>query len=375
MCSSKLVLVFAVAAFAANLSCKNTDCGPGTIDKSGVCTPADETVGTAMCGSGTVLEGDVCVAALPPTECDPTTTMPMVGSDGTVTCIGTGGGGCSAPFACPKPTTGKQTICGQLYDFENNTKLQGANPMGAQCMGSASSGPCAVQIVPFDAVMFANNPTGTPPLASDPVYIDDCGRYRVPNITLGNGPFVLLGIDDAGMTFGPGGTTVTTGVALPNQPNVAVPNEEAFVVPATTVGEWDTTGGSNTPTLQQGVYVAVFRQHVCAQNDAMCTANDPFATQGSVQFVKNGVVQPSSYFATETVHDHVDGTATATSINGTALFTGAVVTDGPIYSGLGGISDTANCKWESHPAASLPGTVFFQIYRPVNSGVTTTCTQ
>jgi len=75
------------------------------------------------------------------------------------------------------------------------------------------------------------------------------------------------------------------------------------------------------------------------------------------------------------VHDHVDGTATATSINGTALFTGAVVTDGPIYSGLGGISDTANCKWESHPAASLPGTVFFQIYRPVNSGVTTTCTQ
>jgi len=375
MCSSRLALAAIAIAFTVNANCNSTNCGSGTIDKNGVCTPADETVGTAMCGSGTMLEGDQCVASSPPTECDPTTTIPMTDpTTGVVTCIGTGGGGCSAPFACPKPATGKQTICGQLFDFEDNSKLADANATGAQCMGSATSGPCALQILPFDAVTFAKNPTGTPPLDSDPVYIDDCGRYRVPNITLGPGPFIALGIDDAGQPLGPTGQTVTTGIALPNQPNAAITNEEAFIVNETTVGEWAMTG-SDTPPLSSGIYVAEFRQHACAQNDAMCTDNDPFAAQGGVQFTKSNVVVPAAYFATETVHDHVDGSATATSINGAALYTGAVVTDGPIYSGSGGISDTANCKWESHPAASLAGIVFFQIYRPVNATISSTCTQ
>lgn len=375
MCSSRLALAAIAVAFTMNANCNSTNCGSGTVDKGGVCTPADETVGTAMCGSGTMLEGDQCVASFPPTQCDPGTTMPMTDpTTGVVTCIGTGGGGCSAAFACPKPTTGKQTVCGQLFDFENNSKLQGANPTGAQCSGSAASGPCALQILPFDAVQFAANPTGTAPLASDPVYIDDCGRYRIPNITLGPGPFIALGIDDAGQPLGPTGTTVTTGVALPNQPNAAVANEEAFILNETTVGEWAMTG-SNTPPLTSGIYVAVFREHACAQNDAMCTNNDPVATQGGVQFTKMGLVVPAAYFATEAVHDHVDAAATATSINGTGLYTGAVVTDGPIYSGIGGITDTTNCKWESHPAAALPGIVFFQIYRPVNATISSTCTQ
>jgi hypothetical protein len=372
MSSSKLVLV--VAALAASTGCKDTTCGTGTIDDNGTCTPADETVGTAQCGAFTILEGDQCVPMFPPTQCDPSTTTEMTDpTTGVVTCIGTGGGGCSAPFACPKPTSGKQTICGQLYDFENNSLLQGSNQSGTQGTTATASGPCALQILAFDATAFAMNPTTTEPLATDPIYIDDCGRYRVPNITLSGTPFVALGIDDAGMPLGPGGTTVTTGVALPQQPNAAITNFEAYTIDEGTVGEWTSTGG---PMLTDGIYAGVFRTHVCATSDAMCTG-DPQATQGGVTFTKSSVAEPSQdyYFMTETTHDHIDPAATATSINGTVLFTGASVADGLIYSGTGGITDTANCKWESHAAASLPGIVFFQIYRPVNSAFNTTCTQ
>ena len=62
----------------------------------------------------------------------------------------------------------------------------------------------------------------------------------------------------------------------------------------------------------------------------------------------------------------IDAAATATGMNGTGLLTGASVNDSLVYSGTGGITDTTNCKWENHAAASLPTIVFFQVYRPMN---------
>jgi hypothetical protein len=377
MCSSKLYAALVAAiALATAAGCNDTTCGSGTADKNGTCVPADETVGTAQCGSDTVLEGDQCVPAYPPTQCDPTTTTAMTDPvTGVVTCVGNGGGGCNATFACPDPDSGKQTICGQIYDFEDNSKFQEANPVGTQCgSDTTSAAPCALQILAFDAVAFGNDPTGTAPLPTDPVYIDDCGRFRVENIDLtGVGPFVALGIDDAGQPLGPTGVTVTTGVALPQEPSTATPSFEGFIVDEATVGEWQTTGG---PMLSDGIYVGIFRAHVCMSFDTMCTG-DVFADQGGVTFTKSGSTEPDDdyYFLAETTHDHIDPTATATSINGTGLLTMASVNDELVYSGTGGITDTTNCKWETHAAASLSGIVFFQVYRPTNSSFNTTCTQ
>ena len=42
--------------------------------------------------------------------------------------------------------------------------------------------------------------------------------------------------------------------------------------------------------------------------------------------------------------------------------------------GMNGITDTANCQWETHAAASLANIVFFQVYRPEDKGINT-CTQ
>src|SRR4051812_39971602 len=128
------ILFTALVVAAALPGCKEVDCGPGTVERNGTCQSADETVSGAMCGPFTTLQGDKCVPMFPPTECDPGTTSADVDpATGVTTCVGTGGGGCSAQFACPAPVAGKQTICGQLYDFENNTNFAAPGAMGGKC--------------------------------------------------------------------------------------------------------------------------------------------------------------------------------------------------------------------------------------------------
>ena len=132
---------------------------------------------------------------------DPTT--------GVITCIGNGGGGgCGAAFACPAPSASKMTICGQLYDFQDMSPFADAGATGARCAAGATTGPCSLHINPYDAISFAMNPNGAAVLPNGGVYIDDCGRYRVTDISPPGGPFVALGIDDIDTAkAGPMGTT------------------------------------------------------------------------------------------------------------------------------------------------------------------------
>src|SRR5438309_3649674 len=105
-------------------ACKSIECGTGTIDRDGTCAPADDMVGTAMCGPFTMIQGNQCVPMCPPTICEPGTTEEETGSDGVTTCKGTGvAAGCSGDITCPNPASGKQTICGQIYNFEDGSKF------------------------------------------------------------------------------------------------------------------------------------------------------------------------------------------------------------------------------------------------------------
>ncbi len=355
-------------------ACKSVECAKGTIERDGVCQPADETTSAAKCGAFTILQGDQCVPMFPPTVCDPaSTTADVDPSTGVTTCIGTGtSGGCSGAFACPAPAAGTQTVCGQLYNLVDGSKLAATGATGAQCSATpASSGPCALQLVAFDAFAFAAAPTTTAPQATGAVYIDDCGRYRIPDITVPSGPFIALGVDDAGAPFGPTGVTVTTGVAVPRVADAKLTGIEAFVVDLTTVGTWQATGG---PMLADGIYAALFRQHSCT-SAGVCTG-DALASQAGVTLTKSMNPQPANdfYFADEATRLHVSASATATSQNGAALYAGASVNDGLVYSGTGGLTDPTNCQWETHAAASIPGLVFVQTFRPT-SVVTHTCTE
>lgn len=368
--------IFLFVLAAASSGCKSVDCGPGTIERNGTCAAADETTGTAACGSGTMLDGDRCVPVLPPTICDPATTTEMPDpTDPSITiCVGNGmGGGCGSPLACPAPAAGKQTICGQLYDAATNMPFQAMGATGAKCTTATTTGPCALTVTPYDALAFGNAPTMTPPLANGGTYIDDCGRYRITDITQPGSPYIGLGFDDANAAnMGPTGVTNTTGVATTATPDTATKDLEAWIVTKATTDAWTASGG---PPVSGGVYVSIFRTHKCDATGT-CTG-DKFANQAGVTITKNGSTVPNNdyYFtASETGRTTIDMAATATGMNGTGLLTGASVNDSIIYAGTGGITDTTNCKWEPHAAASLANIVFFQIYRPM-SQVGHTCNQ
>ena len=158
MHTTRWILISGVLG-AASGGCNSVECGVGTVERGGSCQPANETVGNAMCGPFTVLQGDKCVPMFPPTQCDPGTTASDVDpATGVTTCVGTGGGGCSASFACPAPAAGKQSICGQLYDFENNMPFAQTGASGAKCTAAATDGPCSLSIRAYDAIAFGTNP-------------------------------------------------------------------------------------------------------------------------------------------------------------------------------------------------------------------------
>lgn len=357
---------------AASSGCKSIDCGPGTIERNGTCAPADVTTGTASCGAGTMLDGDRCIPVYPPTTCDPATTVEQPDpTDPSITiCVGTGGSSCSGVFACPSPAAGKQTICGQIYDAKTNMPFQGA-ATGAKCTTATTTGPCALSVTPYDAFAFAMNPTGATPLANGGVYIDDCGRYRITDVAQPGSPFVGLGFDDVNAAnMGPNGVTNTVGVATAAAPDTATQDLEGFVVDKATTDGWTSSGG---PPVSGGVYAAIFRTHKCPATGP-CTDK---TNQPGVTITKSGSTLPNNdyYFtASETNRTTIDGAATVTGMNGTGLLTGAQVSDGLVYSGTGGITDTTNCKWENKAAASLANIVFFQVYRPMNQ-VGHTCNQ
>jgi hypothetical protein len=361
------IFLFVLAAAASG--CKSVDCGPGTIERGGTCAPADETTGNAACGSGTMLDGDRCVPIYAPTTCDPssTTAQPDPNDPGVTICYGTGGGGCGTPLNCPAPAPGKQTICGQLYDITNNSKFQQMSPAptGAKCDGTMTEGPCALAVNAFDALMYGMDPTMAVPLGVGSTYIDDCGRFKLTDVSQPSSPYIGLGFDDASPSnMGPNGVTNTTGVAVNAQSGAVTDDVEAWVVPKATSDMWTASGG---PPVSGGIYVGIFRTHKCDSNGT-CTG-DKFANQAGVTMTKFGQPVPNNdyyFMAAETGHTMIDPNATATGSNGTGLETGASVTDGLKYSGTGGISDTTDCTWEAHAAASLANIVFFQVYRPQN---------
>ena len=348
---TRIVLLAALSALAG---CKSTDCGDGTTEQDGTCLPANVAYGSATCGPFTELHGTQCVPMFPPTMCGDGTEADT-DSKGVTTCIGTGAAtGCSAKIACPAPTDGKQTICGQLYDFETGAAFAAAGATGAQCTASTTTGPCAIGIHAFDALAFLGAPTTTAPLATGSIYIDDCGRYKIPEITQPSTPFIALAFDDAESTNkGPAGVTNATGVATAAGANTATKDLEAFIVKASTSGGW----GIDYSTM--GIYAAVFRGHSTGTDPAVGVSLLYGSTTGTI-----GAASNVKYFqAGSTNRTTIDSGANSTTTNGTALFLAPV--GAGYYTGMSTLP--ATCAWPVVPGGSVPGAIFVQIFRPMNA--------
>lgn len=356
-------IYIAVVSLLLHAGCKEVECGEGTIERDGTCAPSSTSVDPAKCGPNTIVVGDQCLPRFDPTVCDPATTLEDLDTSTNVTtCVGTGGGGCGAPIACPQPSAGKQNICGQLHHIETNEAFEAMDSSGTRCDPAtpAASGPCALRINAYDAIAFAMNPM-TAPLPVGETYIDDCGRFRLTDITPPAGsPFIALGMDDVDPTkIGPMGATNATGIATAKAADTATKDVELFAVPATTTTKWAMTGG---PTIAGGIYTMIFRQKRAPSR----------LTQAGVTMVKgmppNFMPAPATdhyFIATDVQRERVDATAVGTGANGTALVTNAALADGFFTGSPSGLP--AECIWSVHPAQTVAGVVFVQILRPINA--------
>jgi hypothetical protein len=372
-------LVATALAALGSTGCKNVNCGTGTIERGGSCVPADQTTGTAACGPNTVLEGTQCVPTLPPTTCGSDTTPVIDPATGITTCVGTGGGGCSAPLACPTPTgsgaSTTQTICGQIYNFEDNTLFAEANATGSACTTATTTGPCSLGIQAYDALAFATDPQTATPLAIGGEYIDDCGRFRLDNVAQPSAghPLIALGLDDANPAdAGPPGTTNAVGIALPVAPGSAISGVEDWIVAASTTTSWESSGG---PSIATGMFAMVFRANCVGTG---CDG-DAFAVQGGVEMRENGnpVAAGHAFYFTpgDSGRTTIAAAATTTGANGTGLIDNASLADGlTAFTGLGGLTDPTDCTWPNTPGASLPPIVFIQLFRPISQSQKT-CTE
>jgi hypothetical protein len=352
---TRIVLLALLAAAAAG--CQSVDCGEGTTERGGVCVPANETIGSAQCGPFTKLQGDKCVPMFPPTVCDPETTAPVPDDNGVLVCVSKGTSSCSAKLACAPPAAGKHTVCGQIYNFETGQPFAEAGATGQQCGTGATTGPCALSIRAYDAAAFAGG--STTPLVTGAVYIDDCGRYAVPDIPIPASTVLALGVDDTA-AMGPGGVTNAVGVAKAGVAADMVTRDfEAFIVAGATLAGWAPNTANGPPFgASNGIYAAVFRGH-----------HTGFDVVPNVMLTRNGATDGTRdyYFTNVANRTALDPAATSTTMNGSGLYnidpTTQRLTDA--YAGTGGLP--AGCIWEPHGGASVGGVIYVQIFRPISA--------
>jgi hypothetical protein len=344
-----LALISSSFLIGAASSCTSVECAKGTIERDGLCEIADDNTNNATCGPGTVLQGDKCVATSAPTKCDPATTQEQIDPvTGEVTCIGTSAGSCDTPIACPVGAAGKMTICGQMFQIEDDNRLAAASPTFKQCPAAgAATGPCALELS-------AVNAQGQAVLPNAGVVIDDCGRFRVSDIDYGTAAYIALIMDDRG-TRGPSGTTVTSVGVVLAAAGASFPKLDLFTAKATTISTW-ATSIDEPMLLQGGIYLDIFRPSKTANTLAP-----------GVTITRSGVPIPNDdYYWPANDLTRAGGldpspTVTVTGKNGSGISLRATL--GP-HGGSGGIPDT--CAWDPIPGGNVPFTLIVQTRRPVD---------
>jgi hypothetical protein len=352
------VTLVAAATSLVNVSCQQVECGIGTVERDGVCLPADESTDPGNCGGdgpfATVLGLDGKCETEVPTVCDEDSTREEVDMQtGIVTCIGTGGG-CPSEIDCEAPDAGKATLCGRIWDAETDlpiTMAAGANGMMCNPAAPTTDGPCSLRLRFFDALDFAMNPGGAMPIVPEGgVYTDDCNRYRGHNMTRATFGFIGIAVDDA-----PGITPTTphrlTGVATSNALAAPGAGFRAYSTRVSTDMAW-TTGsgiGGGMTFAQRGVLAIVFHYQGMPRAGVRIRRNSQFIAADDFYFADTGITRSMAVPQVNTMDP--------TGPNGTGL---VINSPTPIeHDGQG--AEPSGCRWPANLAASIPGVVFMQI--------------
>jgi hypothetical protein len=348
-------LVGAATAALLGTGCQSLECADGTHEADGECVPGDQ-LSNADCGPGTHVENGMCTPDFEPTVCDPDTTLPEVDPEtGVTTCHGIGGGGCESNLPCPNESSGgKHTICGRIFDVQTGLALTAAVPNQGECgAGGADDIACELSVRFVDALVFAGDITAGA-LTSDPVYLDDCGRFRAQNVAHPGTGAIGVAVDDEGAND----NHVLTGVALLVTSGQFVNGLDAYSCTVATEQDWSDDVGVSS-LLDQGVFVAQF-----LYDDAPAAG---------VTITAGGSPAPASDYYWDdvdpTMRTSVSTTQSVSGPNGLAMITDFAGL--PQFSGQGGIP--ATCEWTSAQAGAVPGVLFFSQREAVLDGTNTPC--
>lgn len=342
-------LLLAPLAFS-QLSCVDLECGVGTVEKDGVCVLPDDArpPDTSFCAPGThyddIMRG--CVADLEPTVCGENTEA-IVNDEGVIVCEGTGTVGCE--ITCPAPPTGRMSVCGWLIDAQTDDGIADvADPMLCDPENRPDTGPCSLEVLFYDALGFAGNPTGSTPLTAD-VRVNNCGRVVATNIPAPATGFLAIGVDDADNANND--NYVLGGVVIASMPNLRRDDIDLYAVTQDSDELWTQSAGNpfgaGVTFGDRGAYLPIFTHK-----------GTPIA---GVTVTENGAPQPADdYYFDDT--DPLERTAidvgrTNTGPNGSAILVNSQLVN---HSGTGSESMLEGCIWPTNLAAALPNVYFVQ---------------
>jgi hypothetical protein len=332
-------------------SCRQIECGPGTLEVDGVCMAnGDEQMPNCGQGfywdsvSGTCRSGAFDDAGVG--ICDPETTTPVVDDQGVVHCVGTGGVNCDVFLPCLAPTQQNRiSICGRIYDTETSEPLDDGDETNGEPY-------LDIEVRIYEPLGFVGNPNAVPFAMGQ---VDSCGRFKAENIPWQASGYAAVAIEDAS---GSGADTyMLTGVAESTPQASLIADFKAFATRNDTVDGWDASANrTGTDRFRvKGVYLPIFLD----PNDEPHTEPFEGAAQAGVQVTEGTTVIPSNdFYFSDTdprLRTTIDVSLNETGANGSALM---------IDTGLGNHSGTGNepdgCEWPSTLSAAVPGVVFLQ---------------
>lgn len=354
MASRGLAAAFAGALAAGSAGCDQIVCGEGTLEQDGECRPAQDQPGNAQCGEGTVLGPDGKCEVEVEVTCDLETTRPVENAEGDIECVGIGGGvpPCTEDITCGPPRDSNHiTICGRLYDSQTDLPISDARePEECDPAAPAATGVCSLELTFVDALLFAMNPSATPPTLPEAFYFDSCGRYRGVDLPKSSFGFTGIAIDDAGATD----AHKLTGVALDDDTASPAVGFRGYVTRNATDTAWTTSaalGGTSFAT--RGVLAAIFTYHDAPVTGVRVRRESQLIPADDYYFSDTGVSRNT-----------VDAARTMTGANGTAL---VINSPAPAFhDGVG--AEPPNCRWPNSLAASISGVVFMQVKEAEGTG-------
>ncbi len=241
---------------------------------------------------------------------------------------------CSQPLTCSSPQPGKSCIAGQLSDVATIEPLHAVFNIGLTCGHGAIGGPCDLVVGARDALQYAADPAGSPPLTSGSTVVDGCGRFRLSDLTAPTSGFVAIVADDAPGSDG----HVPAAVLRALGANQQLGGVNAAVATSNTLTSWSLFGQAD---FSNGAILLSY------STGGIPTAGVTVFHSGSAGAVR--------YFSdADSQRIMANASATSTGANGSALVANAPL---QTFSGIGGESN--GCAWTTANLATIQGVIVF----------------